>query len=254
MRIRAYPRNVGLFRKRLVDGERLDVGGFPVRLRVNPRARRISLRVDPVAGDVIATAPSPQRLDDAARFARSRGEWIAQRLAKRIAPACLKPGDLVTVFGDACVIETGGRRPGWIEASEHAPRRLIGCGVNAIDPQLVVRAIRREASSVFQRRAEVYCAALEVPAPSIAVMDARTRWGSCTPVKQADRASIRLSWRLALAPVEVSNYVVAHECAHLLEANHGPRFWAQVYGLVGDHRRHRSWLRTHGARLHAFGR
>jgi predicted metal-dependent hydrolase len=48
--------------------------------------------------------------------------------------------------------------------------------------------------------------------------------------------------------------VAAHECAHLVEANHSPRFWAIVHRLVGDHRPHRAWLRANGADLHAFGR
>jgi hypothetical protein len=67
-------------------------------------------------------------------------------------------------------------------------------------------------------------------------------------------ASIRYSWRLALAPFEVADYVAAHECAHLLELNHGPRFWAHVRALVGEAKPHRAWLRAEGARLHAFGR
>jgi hypothetical protein len=83
-------------------------------------------------------------------------------------------------------------------------------------------------------------------------MDARSRWGSCTPARPGRAASIRLSWRLALAPFAVADYVVAHECAHLIEANHGPRFWALVRSRVGDERRHRAWLRAEGGRLHAF--
>ncbi len=245
---------MSLFRKRLADGERLDIGGVAVRLRVNPRARRISLRVDPVAGEVIATAPTPQRLNDAASFARSRGDWIAQRLGEREAPRTLSVGDDITVFGVKCTLEAGGRRPRWSEVSEGNTRRLAGCGDGEIDPQLVARAIRREAVAVFQARAQAYCAALGAPMPSIAAMDARTRWGSCTPARPARPASIRLSWRLALAPRAVSDYVVAHECAHLLESNHGHRFWAHVHALVGDHRPYRAWLRAHGAGLHAFGR
>ena len=77
---------------------------------------------------------------------------------------------------------------------------------------------------------------------------------SCTPARAGRPASIRLSWRLALAPIAVADYVVAHECAHLLEANHGPRFWALVRRLVGDERPHRAWLRTHGSKLLGFGR
>lgn len=50
------------------------------------------------------------------------------------------------------------------------------------------------------------------------------RYGSCTP---ADR-TIRISHRLAAMPPFVLEYVVMHELAHLLEANHGPRFWKLV--------------------------
>ena len=64
---------------------------------------------------------------------------------------------------------------------------------------------------------------------------------------------IRYSWRLALAPLSVADYVAAHECAHLRELNHGPRFWALVHDLVGDPAPQRAWLREHGARLHAVG-
>ena len=64
---------------------------------------------------------------------------------------------------------------------------------------------------------------------------------------------IRYSWRLIMAPYEVMDYVAAHECAHLLEANHGPRFWGWVQTLVGDPRQSRAWLRRYGAELHAVG-
>lgn len=52
----------------------------------------------------------------------------------------------------------------------------------------------------------------------------RARWGSCTPTS----ARIRLNRELAGLPDYVVDYVIVHELAHLLEANHGPRFWALV--------------------------
>jgi predicted metal-dependent hydrolase len=94
---------------------------------------------------------------------------------------------------------------------------------------------------------------LGVPTPRFGVTDARTRWGSCTPGDARRPASIRLSWRLALAPADVADYVAAHECAHLLQANHSPAFWAECRRLVGDERPHRAWLRANGPALHAFG-
>lgn len=50
------------------------------------------------------------------------------------------------------------------------------------------------------------------------------RFGSCTPATGV----IRLSDRLATMPPWVRDYVLIHELAHLLEANHGPHFWALV--------------------------
>ena len=56
------------------------------------------------------------------------------------------------------------------------------------------------------------------------VTNQNSRWGSCTP----STGAIRLSHRLAEFPSFVLDYVIVHELAHLLEANHGPRFWAWV--------------------------
>lgn len=239
-----------LFAPRFVDGQRIDVDGLPVRLKVSGRARRVSLRVDRLRGEAIAVAPTARRLGEAAEFAASRRAWLAERLAARPPPApTLAPDDEVMVFGVPWRLRPDGRRPR-LEPGD-AGHRLLGCGEGAVDPQLVVRAIRWEALGVFDGRAGVHCAALGVAKPPLALMDARTRWGSCTPPYRSRPASIRLSWRLALAPPAVSDYVVAHECAHLVEANHGPRFWAHVRALVGDEKRHRAWLRDRGATLHA---
>ena len=48
------------------------------------------------------------------------------------------------------------------------------------------------------------------------------RWGSATPVD----GTIRLSSRLRGLPGWVTDYVLLHELAHLIEPGHGPAFWA----------------------------
>ncbi len=56
------------------------------------------------------------------------------------------------------------------------------------------------------------------------VTNQNKRFGSCTPAQ----GTIRISHRLASMPDWVRRYVVVHELAHLLEANHGHRFWQLV--------------------------
>lgn len=56
------------------------------------------------------------------------------------------------------------------------------------------------------------------------VTNQNSRFGSCTP----SNGTIRLSHRLASMPVFVRDYVIVHELAHLVETNHGPKFWKLV--------------------------
>ena len=51
------------------------------------------------------------------------------------------------------------------------------------------------------------------------------RHGSCN----TDRGTIRISHRIAEMPRFVQDYVIVHELAHLIEPNHGQRFWDLVY-------------------------
>ena len=236
------------------DGDRLEVAGAAVRLKVNGRARRVSLRLDRARREIVATAPSLRRLPEAAAFARERAGWIAERLAELPSTEPLSPGMLIEVFGRPVRLEAGSGRARWIEPIDGSTPRIVAMGESEGFTRAVILVVRKKALEVLTARTAHYARALGAPMPKVTVADAKSRWGSCKPGPRGTAGNIRYSWRLALAPFEVADYVAAHECAHLLELNHGPRFWAHVRNLVGDERRHRDWLRAEGARLHAFGR
>lgn len=69
------------------------------------------------------------------------------------------------------------------------------------------------------------------PEPSAVqwVINQNQRWGSCTPATGV----IRLSHRMRTMPCWVVDYVLLHELAHLVEANHSSRFWT----LLADYPR-----------------
>ena len=50
-----------------------------------------------------------------------------------------------------------------------------------------------------------------------------SNWGSCST-----QGNINISVRLMFAPDEVIDYVLIHELAHLVHADHSPRFWRVV--------------------------
>ncbi len=58
-----------------------------------------------------------------------------------------------------------------------------------------------------------------------------------------------INWRLVHLPPHLTDYVVAHELAHLREPNHSPRFWAIVAQLFPDYLSARRELRRLGHAL-----
>jgi predicted metal-dependent hydrolase len=114
---------------------------------------------------------------------------------------------------------------------------------DAADGQLrdAVRSwLQARAREVFERRLPVYVARLGRGPTRWRLSSARTRWGSCAP-----DGSIRLNWRLVHFPLEIVDYVIAHELAHLKEMNHGPRFWATVQDLLPDYESARRQLKDY---------
>lgn len=231
---------------KLSPGGTVEVAGRPVTLRVNPRARRLTLRVDAATGAVSVTAPSARRLPEAADFARRRADWIAARAAERPESLPFRPGAVIPLRGREVLLEAAPGRG----AARLRGERIASGGEGEAFARRVGNLLRREALTDLTARTAVHAAALGVPAPRITLNDPRGRWGSCTPA----RNTVRYSWRLIGAPPFVLDYLAAHEVAHLKEANHGPAFWAIVDRLFGDPRPPREWLRAEGARLHALGR
>ena len=90
-------------------------------------------------------------------------------------------------------------------------------------------------------RARLHARELGVAYKKAKIVDNRYRWGSCT-VKD----NVNFNWRLIKAPMSVIDYVIVHELAHLLEANHTPRFWNIVRVQIPKMEKARAWLGENG--------
>jgi predicted metal-dependent hydrolase len=112
---------------------------------------------------------------------------------------------------------------------------------HASDEQIKNRVeswLQARAKATFADRIPLYSEKLGSAPTRWTLSSARTRWGSC-----AHDGSIRLNWRLVQFPLDIIDYVVAHELAHLKELNHGPEFWRTVGELFPDYEQKRRWLK-----------
>lgn len=216
-----------------------------VRLEVNPKARRLILRLDERNREAVAVAPSKRKMGEAAAFAKERVDWIAEHLQALPEQLALRDGGVFQLRGEACQIslEGKGRLAKLVPGS---PQILHLPGDSETVGKRAERFLRKTAKQDLTDAVIRYCEQLGVEARRVTVKDTRSRWGSCT-----SDGRLAFSWRLIMAPPAVLNYVAAHECAHLLEMNHSPAFWAHVATCCPNWKRERSWLRANGRDLHA---
>ncbi len=222
-------------------------GKVPMRVRVSRRARRLALKIDAQADAVELVLPPRTSLPRALNFLKTNRDWLESRLAALPPRIVFEDGEKVPVLGTPFRIRHVARSreqgPVWIEG-----REIRVSGEEAHIARRVRDFLKDKAREETGRRARRLAAQLDRKVGRISVRDTTTRWGSCSA-----NGNLAFSWRLIMAPEAVLHYVVAHEVAHLVEMNHGPRFWRLVDRLVPQVERQRDWLNDNRAWLLRIG-
>ena len=220
---------------------------LPIVIRRLDHARRMTLRLAPDGSEVRISMPRWGRTAEALAFARSRTDWLARQIAALPAPVVLSPGVLLPYRGTGLVIDHSAR----------APRKPALCGEAILVggpaetlPNRLRRWLEGEARELLVGDLADYCLHIGRDAPKLALSNARRRWGSCAP-----DGSIRINWRLVMAPDFVRRSVVAHEVAHLVHFDHSPRFHALLAEIFeGEVAEANAWLKREGRGLYShFG-
>ena len=107
---------------------------------------------------------------------------------------------------------------------------------------------QREAEKLILERAKFWSEQMKLTPASIRFRNQKTRWGSCS-----SRKVINFNWRLIGAPLEVVDYIIVHEFAHLRHMNHSEQFWNLVEAHISDFQTSEKWLKDHGQSLDFLG-
>jgi predicted metal-dependent hydrolase len=217
-----------------------------VEFRVDRRARRISLSICPARRRLILVAPSERTRRAAYEFLDSRMAWAQQELARLPAPMPLQPDVHIPLRGAMVrLVPVSGRGSPRLGDDDGA---LLVPGRPEALPGRVRRFLKAEAERDLSAALARHCATLNLPPPPVRLRDTRSRWGSCT-----SDGAISFSWRLICAPEFVLDHVAAHEAAHLVHLNHGPRFRTLEKQLSPRLGEAADWLAANGPLLHAVG-
>lgn len=104
------------------------------------------------------------------------------------------------------------------EAQKDAFRLLVNAAVDRLLPRFGKYGIKR---------------------PDLGFRTMKSRWGSCCK----EKGWVHFNYRLVFYPVECTEYVTAHELAHLVEANHSRAFYKVLEEVMPDWRIWRNRLK-----------
>jgi predicted metal-dependent hydrolase len=218
---------------------------IPVRWHASTRATRVSLRICPREGAVVITLPPRSGRRAGIALIREHEAWVLERLAALAPPVEFTPGAALLLGGARYVIrhEPRARGGAFLDGAT-----IIVTGAREFLARRVTDFLRVEARRRIAALVMPHATTLGVKPRTIRVKDTRSRWGSCAP-----DGTLAFSWRLVMAPEWVTDYVVAHEVAHLRELNHSSRFWTLVEGLTPHRDAAVEWLRAEGPALLRVG-
>lgn len=228
----------------------LPVHGRPVPLTVRQteRATRITLRIEPGGRALKMTVPYGLPERELHAFLTRHQGWLETKLFDCPDDTRPLPGGSILVHGVSHRIEHTGKLRGLTETlvlGEEAVIRISGLEEHS--GRRLADHLKKLARSELERLVAVHTGKIGKQHRDLTLKDTRSRWGSCSSA-----GNLNFSWRIAMAPPEVINYLAAHEVAHLKEMNHGPKFWALCKSLCPQMDEAKAWLKAHGTTLQAI--
>ncbi|MGD8379290.1 MAG: SprT family zinc-dependent metalloprotease [Gammaproteobacteria bacterium] len=217
------------------SGSREDIparDGFPAyRVRINPRCRRMQLRVSPWQGVEVVVPRATRRYRVAAFMDRHR-EWVLEQwqgFAAHRARMCERPTRL-----DLKAIDEQ-----WsVDYRRESRRRLRiegNCLLVSADREseawrpVLQRWLAARARAEFRPWLDALAQEHDLPYQRLRVAGQRSRWGSCS-----SRGTISLNYKLLFIAPRVVEYLMIHELCHTRYMNHSRRYWRLVEACEPD--------------------
>ncbi|QIO31341.1 M48 family metallopeptidase [Bradyrhizobium sp. 1(2017)] len=211
----------------------------------SPRRKKLTISVERDRA-VIVHAPQNVSEESLHQAVNSKRQWILKKLQhpQKYQSRAHPPGKEVVNGESAPYLG----REYQIEIAETASGNIEFAHRFIVPPARLARRRRvlrdwyiARAKENILARVEGHARALGVAFVAAKIVNNRYRWGSCTV-----NDNVNFNWRLIKAPVFVIDYVVVHELAHLIEANHSSRFWSIIRTQLPSMEKARAWLKEHG--------
>ncbi|NLJ59793.1 MAG: M48 family metallopeptidase [Firmicutes bacterium] len=214
----------------------------------SPRRRRVTITVERDRS-VVVHAPESTSDERIRQVVESKRQWIHEKInhPQKYQTLPHPPGKEL-VSGESILYLGRQYRIEIVESGlteiQFAQRFLIPASEGSKRVETLREWYVRKAEEKIVPRVKEHARQLGVEVADVKIVDSRYRWGSCTP-----NNNVNVNWRLIKAPMFVIDYVIIHELAHLIEANHTPRFWNIIRAQTPTMDKAKAWLKEYGQLL-----
>lgn len=216
--------------------------GLPDIIAISSKKRKktMSLTVKR-SGHVFVRFPIEIDLREVEEFIRSKKTWIRKKLQTRI-PESTQDG----FFEGKPVPFMGEHFHLRLDQQENKAKNLSFTGREFVLPEhlketgkeLFMSWYKEAAKEILAKTVSRYSTLMEARPAGIKVSLAKKRWGSCST-----NNTLNFSWRIAMLPQDIIDYIVVHELAHVKQKNHGPGFWKTISDVISDYKLRNEWLK-----------
>jgi len=204
---------------------------------------RISLRIDQKERLPVLSVPRFCSKKRAVNFVNENMDWIIESLSALPLLKNFQNGETIMLFGKNVLIRHTPQRRGTTLENDI----LYVAGSAEFLHRRVKDYIKKQAAIYFYRLSENLAQKIGCHVHNVCIKDTKSRWGSCSNL-----CNINYNWRIALAPIEAIEYLMAHEVAHLKHQNHSSDFWNCVAELNTNWRVGYEWLKKNGKTLYQY--
>ncbi|WP_212391789.1 M48 family metallopeptidase [Sporosarcina beigongshangi] len=193
--------------------------------------KKLSIHIDPF-GFITVKAPKGTSEEVIVRVIESKGKWILEKIHE---------------------ISLAQEAP---KAREyHAQGKFLYLGrerflhelieINELEEEALKRNLKKfyinSCKTIVAERVKIYQKQLKVTPKMIEIIESKAKWGSCS----SDR-NLAFNYRLAMAPIDVIDYVVIHELCHIHHMNHDRSFWRRVGSIMPEYKEKEEYLARNG--------
>lgn len=218
---------------------------FPVVYRHSAKAKRLSMKVATDRSLLTITLPTRCCFRDFEEFLVQCTTWLTQKL-KQWGPiektfTAFNHGSQLPILGKDRRIHIDDLN---LEDQITLKEDTLVVPKSIAHPRLIRSYLSKLLYDYVRDKSRVYAEGISESINMICVKNLRSSYGLCS-----SKCTITYALRLIYAPIEVIDYVCAHEVSHLKHMNHSPAFWKTVKHILPEYETHKKWIKNNGHTL-----